>query len=1561
MWPADACVLRISFRVHAPVGFGETVVLAGDTQSLGSWVPERGVALVTKPDVYPSWYTREPISLPVGITVTYKYLLNSGGCFDRWEPVQGVRSLRVRGPTMMQLDTFGSLRAQEKDAAGGITPTAGDVAPLDSSASAGAGVGPATSGSPILKHASTPHHHHHSRSASGGVPYEPGARPPSATGSRSIVSSGGSSSITDDMAYDAPSGSSVGTGGVGSTGGGGGAHSHDGSHSHGHGHGHRHGGAAGVVSVATPQRHSRKASRYNLKSNDRVIIAGYFLPVILHCSSKDGTWSAEWDYESLLSLKRGADRGKERAGAAAAAGGSSARASRRRARRAKVGPDIVWVGTPKFPGGVPKDQRPAVDRLLESMNCYAVWLEVDVARDHFDGFCLDTLWGVMHSIVDVYSDQPTRWSNKERQRRRWAAYTTVNREFAQKILEVYTEGALVWVHDYHLLLCPAFLARKVRATVGLFLHTPFPSSELFRTLSMRQDLLHGMLAASQIGFHLYEYARHFIRTCRGLLGVTNAGVKQGGRYEMVYAGRRVTITVSHVGIEPEMLMARLAKPEVASVTAAYRERFKGRIIMSAVDSLKHLRGIPLKLLAFDSLLEAHPTWRDRVVLYQLGTRHEETQKDVVDGIRELVDNINSKYGAGCCVFEERPEHPSLNERLGLWAATDVLVNTSLRAGLNLYPLEYVYVRRDPPGTLVISEFVGASRVLLGALRVNPWKRQELATALFTALSMDSVTRQERAEACYTYVVNNTGTMWGERILVDLKETRRDERGVMHDARMNKQVAPSLEHTAGFGFGFRVLGMGERFAQLTAETQEDAMGRAYSNANKRLIVLDYGGVLAEGEGRMHPSLTASLRKMRVMSREVRQALSQLARDPRNKVFIISGQRREILEREFAYLPEVGLAAENGFFYRWGNTLSSSLGGAGAGTAGLSVAVSSSMTDGGSSLGGSLRRPDPEADASPGSDDGSFRPRTKPALAETMYSTGADAVGLPLTASELAALPVSGASSPASSPPPPDAGATAAGDGTRVVSPRSLAAAAAGGGLTKSAASLGKPPTGSSSAGALSAVAGASTASARGRTNSSGSGSDALQSGAKSPIAASSSVGRSMGSTGQLSATSTTDRDRESGAMSDSGSVSSAWSASHRLGAAPFVWNSAFEHLDKGGATWKPLVKRIMQVYQLRTNGTFIQVKGASLVWYFGDADVEFGRLQAKELAEHLKEVLTHMDLEVQVGPHYVEVRPRGVNKGVMISRVVEKLGNDVDFVLCVGDDDSDELMFASLENLYARGKARAKKKAQGKAFDFDRDNVPGGGESSDEDSDDGEDGDSGIGGIRGSLAAQAARRVASGAGEGGGASGSGSGSGGDDGLERGRSGSASGRPPLAGARPRADTAGTEGASGGESEAPSATGSVPGAHDTAPILNVEPFTCTVGMKPSRARFYVEDKDQVLDVIRALAKRTAMANRSWSTTDLTRRAGGKRVGGGAVKSVTTTAMNKSKMGSASVLDLQSLALAAASNRATPRVLTNPRARRPSAPNVSSHAGLSSQFKSLTFDKYMHNIDEEEEEQFF
>lgn len=101
----------------------------------------------------------------------------------------------------------------------------------------------------------------------------------------------------------------------------------------------------------------------------------------------------------------------------------------------------------------------------------------------------------------------------------WKDYGEVNQLFSAKVVEVAHEDDVLWVNDYHLLLLPGVMRRKLpNLSISFFLHIPFPSSECFRILAHREEILRAMLCADHIGFHLYEYSRHFLTCCKRMLG-----------------------------------------------------------------------------------------------------------------------------------------------------------------------------------------------------------------------------------------------------------------------------------------------------------------------------------------------------------------------------------------------------------------------------------------------------------------------------------------------------------------------------------------------------------------------------------------------------------------------------------------------------------------------------------------------------------------------------------------------------------------------------------------------------------------------------------------------------------------------------------------------------------------------------------------------------------------------------------------------------------------------------------------------------------------------------------
>lgn len=422
-----------------------------------------------------------------------------------------------------------------------------------------------------------------------------------------------------------------------------------------------------------------------------------------------------------------------------------------------------WYGWPGLE--IPDDEKPVVRKdLLEKFNAVPVFLSDEIADLHYNGFSNSILWPLFH-----YHPGEINFDENA-----WLAYNEANATFAREICSNLQDNDLVWVHDYHLMLLPEMLSAHIQKKglknikLGWFLHTPFPSSEIYRILPVRQEILNGVLSCDLIGFHTYDYARHFLSSIQRCLNVNT--LPNGVEYQ----GRFVNVGAFPIGIDVDTFKEGLEKESVKQRIKSLQETFKGCKIMVGVDRLDYIKGVPQKLHAIEVFLNEHPEWIGKVVLVQLAIPSRgdvEEYQYLRSVVNELVGRINGQFGT----IEFVPIHfmhksIPFEELISLYAVSDACIVSSTRDGMNLVSYEYIACQEEKKGSLILSEFTGAAQSLNGALIVNPWNTDELSDAINEALTLPDEKKNSNWEKLYKYISKYTSAYWGENFVHELNAT-----------------------------------------------------------------------------------------------------------------------------------------------------------------------------------------------------------------------------------------------------------------------------------------------------------------------------------------------------------------------------------------------------------------------------------------------------------------------------------------------------------------------------------------------------------------------------------------------------------------------------------------------------------------------------------------------------------------------------------------------------------------------------------------------------------------------
>ncbi|KAJ5675782.1 hypothetical protein N7462_008679 [Penicillium macrosclerotiorum] len=533
--------------------------------------------------------------------------------------------------------------------------------------------------------------------------------------------------------------------------------------------------------------------------------------------------------------------------------------------------DMMWVGTLGMPTDALNTQtRDEIARTLEdSFNSLTVFVTDGDFDGHYTHFCKTILWPVFHYQI------PDNPKSKAYEDHSWIYYVKLNQAFAESIAKNWRRGDSIWVQDYHLLLVPAMLRKMLPdAQIGFFLHIAFPSSEVFKCLAPRKELLEGILGANLIGFQTAEYCRHFLQTCSRILCVeaTTEGIQMEDRF--------INVGTFPIGIDPLSWDKRRHAGDVEQWVDTISERYQGKRLIVSRDKIDSVRGIRQKLLSYELFLNTYPEWANEVVLIQVATSTTE-QPELEATISDIAMRINSTHSTLAhqpLVFLK--QDLAFPQYLALITVADALMITSLREGMNLTSHEFVYCQDGSYGdkkygSLILSEFTGSASVFGNhALLVNPWDYRQCAEAIHTALTRDENKKKQVWEEMHRAVLQNSTANWVKSFNETLKRVWNEQssREIMAVPRLS--VSRLVEQ--------------------------------YQQAKRRLMIVDYEGTLASWGSPSNIILTTPQRAI--------TTLTELTDDPENVVYVMSSRMPDEMEQLFRQVNNLGLIAENGCFVR-----------------------------------------------------------------------------------------------------------------------------------------------------------------------------------------------------------------------------------------------------------------------------------------------------------------------------------------------------------------------------------------------------------------------------------------------------------------------------------------------------------------------------------------------------------------------------------------------------------------------------------------------------------------------
>lgn len=535
----------------------------------------------------------------------------------------------------------------------------------------------------------------------------------------------------------------------------------------------------------------------------------------------------------------------------------------------------VWIGW----SGVKSEEFTTksnnyIKKILKEQNLIQVELSSIEIENYYYGLSNKSLWPLFHYFIDYSKFNDNHWDT----------YFKVNKKFCDAVVSNVEKNGTVWVHDYQLMLLPKMI-RDLRPdlSIGFFLHIPFPSYEIFRIFPRRKELLEGILGADLVGFHTYNYERHFLSSIKRILR------KEVNFNRISHDSREIAVNTFPMGIDYEKFHnaakthERLKKSQESNLKKQLdlhkKSSQKGKLILS-IDRLDYTKGIINRVKAFEIFLEKYPQYlgKVRLVMLTVPSRSDVSDyKNLKKETDELVGRINGKFATvNWTPIWYYYRAMNFDDLIDLYMNSDIAMITPLRDGMNLVAKEFVSTRVNLDGVLILSEMAGASIELFDSILVNPFDLDQMSESILKALEMPAREQKRRMLTMQKRLSRYTVQRWAKDFINSL----------------SKKSSINLE---------------KETIEIN-KTIEKTIYKKFKKSFKKVLFLDYDGTLVKFNN--DPELA-------VPNKNLLKLLKSINLKDKTEVFIVSGRDQFFLDKWFGKL-NINLVAEHGNFIKYADS-------------------------------------------------------------------------------------------------------------------------------------------------------------------------------------------------------------------------------------------------------------------------------------------------------------------------------------------------------------------------------------------------------------------------------------------------------------------------------------------------------------------------------------------------------------------------------------------------------------------------------------------------------------------